>query len=217
MARRLPDLHRRPAHALPRTKFWLFCEGENTEPDYFRALSLAFRGSLIAIEADGGIGDPRRIVAAAARKARDIGISKRRRRSPNSFEDRDSVWAIFDHDDHAHFDSAVEQCRSRGIKVARSNPCFEVWLILHVEDYHRPDDSKAVQRHLTNLCLGYDRRGGKSLDCTQLLERIEDAERRAERQLEERAKEGKAFGRPCTTVFQLTRSIRKAALDSVRK
>ena len=115
------------------------------------------------------------------------------------------------------FDSAVEQCRSRGIKVARSNTCFEVWLILHVEDYHRPDDSKAVQRHLTNLCLGYDRRGGKSLDCTQLLERIEDAERRAERQLEESAKEGKAFGRPCTTVFQLTRSIRKAALDSVRK
>lgn len=50
------------------------------------------------------------------------------------------LWLVPDTDHyikgtHAHATSkAVREARHRGIRVAFSNPCFEIWLLLHVED-----------------------------------------------------------------------------------
>ena len=120
---------------------------------------------------------------------------------------RRSVWAVFDRDTHTHFDVPVQKCRDLGIGVARSNPCFEVWLILHYEDFHRSDDHHQVQKWLTKLSPKYDRKGSKIADFEKMLEKLLIAEARAEKQLERRKKEGSPFGRPSTTVFELTRAI----------
>ena len=52
-----------------------------------------------------------------------------------------------DRDTHPHFDKAMKLCEVEGVRVARSNPCFELWLILHYEHYDRPGTNKDVQRH----------------------------------------------------------------------
>ena len=121
------------------------------------------------------------------------------------------VWGVFDRDEHPRFNEAVELCRNHGIGVGRSNPCFELWLILHERDYDQSDDRHRVQAELRRLRPEYEIDGAKTPDCDDLIRRVEDAERRGEEQLRRREVEDNAFGNPSTTVGELTTAIRQAA------
>ena len=101
-------------------------------------------------------------------------------------------------------------CESNGIRVARSDPCFELWIILHERDYDRACTRRDVQRELASRRPEYDRDGAKTPDCADLVQRVEEAERRAEAQLQRRVAEGDPHGNPSTTVGRLTRAIREA-------
>ena len=59
---------------------------------------------------------------------RDRSADRGRRTVNRSF---DEVWCIFDRDDHHRFDEATRVAKKAGIRTAISNPCFELWLILH--------------------------------------------------------------------------------------
>jgi hypothetical protein len=137
--------------------------------------------------------------------------SARRRTKVDSYEEKDEIWAVFDRDLHPNYDEAVGLCEAKQVGVARSNPCFEVWLILHHTDFDRPDGHHAVQAHLEKLCPDYDAAKGKRPNCARFIHKVEEAERRAERQLAGRQDEGRPFGPPSTTVFRLTQAIRHAA------
>ena len=143
-------------------------------------------------------------------RARFLGLSRRSRKALNYFEKGDEVWAVFDRDEHPRFNEAVTLCEQAGVRVGRSNPCFEVWLILHIEDFDRPDDRHAVQAHLAKLRPEYDQRGAKTPDCADLVAQVDKAEQRAETQLNRRENEGNPYGRPSTTVGRLIRAIREA-------
>lgn len=55
MARReIPTLRRRKGVIAAKRKFFLFCEGLNTEPAYFIALKRIFPGTIIEIKPVGG-------------------------------------------------------------------------------------------------------------------------------------------------------------------
>jgi RloB-like protein len=69
----------------------------------------------------------------------------------NSFELGDQVWTVFDRDQHQFFEESIELCTRVGVNLGRSNRCLEVWLILDVEDFHRPDDRRQVCRHLYSI------------------------------------------------------------------
>ena len=117
---------------------------------------------------------------------------------------------MFDRDTHPRFKEAVNLCNDHGVRVARSNPCFELRLILHEKDYSRPDRCKAMQTVLGQLRPEYDRHSTKTPNCDDLVSRVEDAERRAERLLSKRKDAGDPFGNLSTTVGRLTRAIREA-------
>jgi hypothetical protein len=55
----------------------------------------------------------------------------------------DSVWAVFDVDDHPNLQQALALAQSRNINLAISNPCFELWALLHFEEQRAH-----VERHL---------------------------------------------------------------------
>lgn len=209
--RSVPDLKRRKARFEPRRRFILFLEGRKTEPAYFDALKRACRGALIDIEPHPGVGVPYTIAEKAIERACELGLAPRSRRRNDSFEVRDQVWAVFDRDEHPRFNEAVELCRNHGIGVGRSDPCFELWLILHERDYDRPNDRHAVQAELRQLRPEYEIDGTKTPDCDDLIRRVEDAERRGDEQLRRREEEGSPFGNPSTTVGRLTCAIREAA------
>lgn len=180
----------------------LKAEGKYTEPAYFRAFARTLNKVIIDIQ--GGVGVPYTV----AQKA--VAVTQERR---DSFESRDEVWAIFDRDEHPRFAEAVDLCKKHKVGVAQSNPCFEVWLILHVEEYNKPNKAKEVQAHLKKLLPEYDPAASKSVDCAALVGQVEVAEQRGARLLARRAEEGSPFGEPSTNVGHLTASIRKADVD----
>ncbi len=208
--RRPPDLRRRGPQREPKRRFIIFCEGEKTEPTYFAAARAHLRGC-----ADRSDDCPRR---GRAHHHCPIGCSGNAagRRARNSFEERDEVWAVFDRDEHPRYAEAVGLCENVGVGVGRSDPCFELWLILHERDFDKPDDSHAAQAHLHELRPEYDPDRRKTPDCAELMARVEQAEARAEVQLVRRENEGRPHGRPSTTVWRLTRVIRLAAERSRR-
>lgn len=62
-----------------------------------------------------------------------------------STKDFDEIWCVFDVDAHPNLAQAVNEARQSGISVAVSNPCFELWLILHYEDRTAPIDRHDAQ------------------------------------------------------------------------
>jgi len=198
-------LQRKAGTKEPKAKFILYCEGANTEPHYFKAFRRAHLTAVMEIEIVPASGEPKAITDQAIQRVREI---KRRK---NSLEGNDQVWAVFDRDEHLHFDNAIARCRSSGVHVARSNPCFEVWLILHEKEYERSCTRHDVQRECECIYPEYDRNSGKSFDFSEIIAGVEAAEARAERQLQARDGEGNPFGPPSTTVHQLTRLMRSSA------
>lgn len=218
MARRpTPNLKRRGHRREPKQRFIVFCEGKNTEPSYFREFRRTFLNALIDVETIRAAGVPYTLATAAAERAKSSGLSPRSRRKKNSFEQGDEVWAVFDRDEHPRFEEAVNICHQAGVRVGRSNPCFELWLILHEEEYDKPVDRHGAQAHLKKLRPEYDKDRAKTPDCSDLVTRVEEAEKRAETLLTRRDAEGDPHGPASTTVGRLTRAIRDAAESASRK
>ena len=69
----------------------------------------------------------------------------------------------------------IDFARAHGIKLAISNPCFEVWLILHHEDFTSFASTETVERKSRSL----DGRTGKGIDATVYMPRRKDAVHRA--------------------------------------
>jgi hypothetical protein len=171
-----------------------------------------FADALIDIEIEEAVGVPETIARRAADRMKVI-----KRKATSSFEEGDQVWAVFDRDDHPHFERAINICEGSGVLVARSNPCFELWLVLHFKHYDKPGDAASLQKHLETLCGDYKRSRGKRVNCVPIMQKIHEAERRAESQLKSREQDGKPYGAPSTTVGRLTAEIRKASEQSRRK
>ncbi len=207
--RRKERIGRRSPTRRPKVRFTLFCEGKKTEPQYFRALRSHYSETLVSIEF-GERGRPPITLAEKARKfVKSAGSGRGKGRRPNLFEEHDQVWVVFDRDEHQRFDEAVLLCEANDIGVARSNPCFEVWLILHREDYDRPDDQSRVKREFHRLLSEHDQES-PGVVFERLMTAVESAEARAEKLNMRRRKEGQPYGRPSSTVGELTRAIRKA-------
>lgn len=75
----------------------------------------------------------------------------------------DTAWAVFDGDEHRLSDPkgwarALALAKQEGVRLAVSNPCFELWFLLHYEDQFAPIEAKAaiarLKRHLPHYKKG---------------------------------------------------------------
>lgn len=190
-----PKLNRSRAPKVePRFKVTIFCEGRNTEPDYFEALARSFANGLVKVESIGGVGVPLTLVreAVAAKKA----TLKRR----DSFNARDQFWVAFDRDEHPNIPQAQDMARDNGVQVAFSNPCFELWLYLHLKEQDAPLSPYEAQKLLKSCIPGYDPTRAKRCCFEEISHGIADACVRAQRMRERRVAEGAQFDSPYTDV-----------------
>ena len=210
MTKRTPaPLKRRKHVAEPERRFYIFCEGTKTEPKYLEAVDHQFKHAWINVTGVGGV--PRTVVGQAIEHAKEL-RSKRGlgRSNASSYEKEDQVWVVLDRDNHPEFNNAVDMCRPHHVQVARSNPCFELWLVLHLEDFDKPTNSSDIQARLHQLFPDYHHQQSPSPNFEPLLATVLEAERRATMQLRARETEQQRFGNPSTTVGCLTRTIRDA-------
>lgn len=108
-----------------RVRFLIICEGEKTEPNYFKAL-IADQSSVVRevyIEGEG--------CATIALVNRALEIKKELEKE-NGFE-FDRVWVVFDKDDFQDFNDAIDLAKKYKLKTAWTNEAFELWYYLHFE------------------------------------------------------------------------------------
>ncbi|KAA3510074.1 RloB family protein [Agrobacterium rosae] len=201
-------LSRRTETRLPHTRFVVFSEGLNTEPAYLTTLGNTLSRVLVKLKIFGGAGDPKTLADKAL--AFKKGSSGSGRRDASSFEKNDQIWIMFDRDEHDKVKETIDNFKKAGIRVAYSNPCFELWLILHYEDFDRSYDRHKLQGHFEGLCESYSKKGNKKPDCNSFIGNVESAELRAQAMLARRRNENAEFGAPYTNVHELTSAMRQA-------
>lgn len=121
---RKSNLTRRIGVRVIKQSFLIVCEGENTEPDYFKA----FRMTAATIKAVGQAMNTVSLVNKA------ISIREAERVKKHSY---DQCWVVFDKDNYPdnYFNHAILFAQSNGLRVAYSNQAFEYWFLLHFNRY----------------------------------------------------------------------------------
>jgi len=198
-----PSLSRRGAVRPPKIALLLFSEGKNTEPEYFEGFAAAHGNNLVRLKIVAAAGVPMTIVDSASEAKSRIARSK------DSFTKYDQIWAVFDRDEHDNVEQAISIAKSRGIEVAFSNPCFEVWLLLHHTNYDADEHRGQTQKRYQAIDRGYDSNGSKSVDLKSLMAGYDEACRRAKRMRTRREEERTPKGAPYTDVDVLTELIRE--------
>ncbi|MGE8130417.1 RloB family protein [Methylobacterium sp. NPDC080182] len=198
-----PKLSRRRAMLRPKFRIVAVCEGRNTEPQYLAEFCRDHGNGLVQIRTVGGVGVPQTVVAEASKILQEM-----RRSKSDSFERFDQCWAIFDHDNHPHVEQHVRNARAGGLMVAFSNPCIELWGVLHFGEYGRPARGHVVQDALKVLMPSYDPHGSKLFDYELMRLGYREAVKRAKRLVKEAEKLGAPLGNPHTNFYELTEIIR---------
>lgn len=194
---------RRPPQREPKRRILVICEGTVTEAGYFRELRSLFRNPLVEIEIDNTGGVPKTLVEKAA--ARKKAAEREAKRQRDEFLGYDMVWCVFDVDEHPHLLDARQQARDNGIALAVSNPCFELWALLHFQNQTAYLERDEARRRLQEHVPGYD----KALPFKRLHPMYSEAVKRAQNLDRLRKKAQDPGGNPSTGVYQLTEIIRE--------
>jgi hypothetical protein len=152
----------------------VFCEGRQTEPEYLEALrrqrsvrDIASVDLRLERQTKGCV--PLTLVQAAVAA---------RERALKEEAEIDEFWCVFDVEwrvNHPNLKEALDLARRNEIEVAVSNPCFELWLILHF----RPWSSWLDNDHARRIRRELDGQPKKGLDGDLYMPRRHDAAARA--------------------------------------
>src|ERR1700674_3085350 len=117
------QLKRQRARLDVRPRVLIVCEGRVTEPEYINVVRVREKINLVTIIVDDAGGTPKTLV--------DRAVEEKKRTARSQFGRYDEVWCVFDFDEHPFIPEAKQKAQANGIRVAMSNPCFELWLMLH--------------------------------------------------------------------------------------
>jgi hypothetical protein len=174
----------------------LFCEGQVTEPEYFSGWRRFLRNRLIQIEISTERGDPLRLVQnAVSAKVAAERLAKRERDENLLY---DEVWCVLDVDNHERLTKARELANKQGIYLAVSEPCFELWGLLHYQEQRAYIECSAVSDALKHHLPHY----AKQLDFDAIRSDYPTARQRAIALDEQHARSG-GTPNPSTNVWQL--------------
>jgi len=177
MPNRRRDRQRKPARPDafrdPRPVVLVVCEGIITEPQYISGFGRAHRNGRVRVEVAPEHGVPRTVVEAARNRKRAAEVTAEKHEDDNLAYD--SVWCVFDIDQHPNVSDAKQMALANGIKLAISNPCFELWLLLHFRDPPGSEDRHTIQARLSEYITDYN----KHVDVEVFLPYYPEAAKRA--------------------------------------
>lgn len=109
-------------------KVLIVCEGEETEPNYFRSFGMMRNASglVFEVKCEGGGINTMQVV----NKAIEL-----RDKAESQGKPYDTVWAVFDKDsfNSSDFDNAILKAEAHHIGCAWSNEAFELWYVYHFD------------------------------------------------------------------------------------
>jgi RloB-like protein len=203
--RHAPPAKRSPGNQPQRRIVKLLTEGRLTEVEYFSKWASLYR-ERVTVDIDDTHGSPMTLVKRAVQLVDQRKRAIRRGRTNAPF---DEIWCVFDCDEHPYVQEAIALAELHQIGVAFSNPCFELWLVLHATDLWRHTERHAVQ--VMSATLGFTIGKGLGPDAwPKLLADWEDAESRSLALDARHDGNGSPAGsNPSTSVAQIVRSLRR--------
>ena len=192
--------------------FLIYCEGVNTEPEYFESFPVTTETRVEAI----GLG-----------RSRTALVEKVIELIANIEKDADQeIWVVFDRDvkynnknqGDKDFNNALNIAKNNEIKCAYSNDCFELWFILHDEYLESALHRIQIYSKLSEkFDFNYEKDGkgkdfAKSIYYT-FLDKMPYAIRNAKRLHLSHSDKEYHLQNPCTTVYQLVEALN----DNLRK
>lgn len=143
-------------------------EGEKTERQYFRDLISPeyyqnARVHVHVIKRESSKSAPKHVIKSLDRFSREYRLGG-----------DDELWMVIDTDNwpEAQLSAVAAKCHQKGYKLSVSNPCFELWLLLHVKDIdeygaskrrelernHKvSEDRTALERELVHILGSYNK------------------------------------------------------------
>ena len=126
----------------------------------------------------------------------------------------DSVWAVFDKDNFADFNAAIEKAENNNINVAWSNEAFELWYLYHFHNrttrMSRNDYKKAISDAVNatgkwpkKQPYEYKKEDENNYNIMNTYGNIRNAIKWAKQQHQTFADKNYANQNPCTTVYKL--------------
>jgi hypothetical protein len=188
----------------PRPFVLIVCEGEKTERQYFEEFARHHKNALIKVKVAKETGVPFSLVECARDYKQEIDQQAKNLKDQNIAYD--SVWCVFDIDEHPRVPDARCMAAANGIQLAISNPCFELWLILHLRQSPGPQDRHAMQALLKTLDSNYNE-NVKHVDFRRYVSGYEQAVRLAKQLKATAAVAGTPGHNPTTNVYELTELI----------
>lgn len=106
--------------------FLIVCEGEKTEPNYFKSFEKDLKSYVVDADIEGKGENTLKLVETC------INIRKQKEKLGRKY---DRVWVVFDRDSFkaVQFNNAIAKAEANGIRVAWSNEAFELWYLLHFD------------------------------------------------------------------------------------
>lgn len=137
----------------------IVCEGQKTEPNYFKALIGNHYSEVRDVEAEiRGQGCSTCALVERAKEIRDD-LEKERELG------FDRIWVVFDKDDFDDFNRAIDLAKSYGFGCAWTNEAFELWFLLHFQyldvpisrDAYISKLEKLIQKRLNDNSFRYNK------------------------------------------------------------
>jgi hypothetical protein len=130
-------------------KIVLVCEGKKTERKYFQGLKT--RNSGVDIQPiHGKCTDPKSIVRFAEERISKWGVD---------FDDGDCVFCVYDVDENSDsiLNDTYQHACTKNIEIILSNPCFEIWFLLHFKEVISPLTRQEVYQELKKFVSDYEK------------------------------------------------------------
>lgn len=145
------NLQRRRTGSRRENKFiFIVGEGECTEPNYFDKINLELRYSGVSLKTPRF---PETDAIGLVNRAINL---KKNRECNISLKEGDEIYCVYDVDENRDVDleAANRLAEANGIKILLSNPCFEIWILLHFEPtakaYQRDELYFQVKKYIKN-------------------------------------------------------------------
>lgn len=191
----------------------IVCEGEKTEPNYFKSFNKTRRGVFVYDVEARGEGKNTMDVVAQAIKEKEMAEEKG---TPY-----DSVWAVFDRDSFPaeKFNNAINKADGHDVNCAWSNEAFELWYLLHFQYRNtgmRRDKYREAISDAVNNCpeyktkkkgYKYTKNSGDNYNIMNDYGSQSDAIKRAEKLHNNFTDRSYHLHNPCTLVYKLVTQL----------
>lgn len=184
-----------------RQQIVIFTEGQKTEVSYFEYWA-KLNKETVNVDISTQHGVPWSLVRWAAETRRQDRKFGRTRTNNTEY------WCVFDRNSHLKIPDAIQMARDNDIHVAMSNPCIELWFLLHYEDHAAHTGRREAQRRSSQL-LTWHKKALPSDVLERLADRYEEARNRAWRLDERHRGDGRPpRSNPSSDVWRLVDRIR---------